>query len=270
MVSIIRHRCVIGTDVRSTYLSLGKSYKHNLLQYRYGYSSQSFTPRQHLNKLSDPLHLRLFPLNATQAKQKGKPLRPAQPLPSRPRPRIRLQRRQEIRLRLRGAHAIRSLPPSIGPGPIDLRLSPRAHAARADEPLDMPPVDLRPPAAGAPRGEGLCGVVIVMAAALAVDPAEAEGYVEGFRVCDARGGGFGFAQQKADACVWWVRVEVGLPLCDCEGADKRLVGVSDHSTDGESWDEMAWGCGPSCEEDAGLSPSDGRCDEWGGGRGQPQ
>jgi hypothetical protein len=83
-----------------------------------------------------------------------------------------------------GLRLIGRFPAPIGARPFDFGEAARLHLTVGDK-LECPrPIDLRPFAAGAARGEALQPVVVVVAAALGVDPAMAEGGIEGIRMAD--------------------------------------------------------------------------------------
>lgn len=86
------------------------------------------------------------------------------------------------------APRVRALPPAISFRGVDLCLAGFAHEAGCREGGDLGDVALGPDAALAARGEALQEVVCVVGLLLAVDPAVAEGEVEGLVVGDGGDG----------------------------------------------------------------------------------
>src|SRR5215210_8210348 len=77
-----------------------------------------------------------------------------------------------------------SLPPTVCLGSLDLAQASRPHLTLLDEFRGLLAVDLRPLATWSTRCEPLQPVAFVERGLLAIDPAVAERYVEGFRVGD--------------------------------------------------------------------------------------
>src|SRR4051812_25222735 len=80
---------------------------------------------------------------------------------------------------------ISGLPAPVGFRRFDLGQPRRAHLPRLDQHFRLLAIDPRPAAARAPRREALKEMLVVEAALLAVDPAEAEGQLERLPIGDA-------------------------------------------------------------------------------------
>src|ERR1044072_511966 len=90
------------------------------------------------------------------------------------------------------------LPATVGLRRLDLGQSSRAHPPGLDQPFCLLAVDPRPATARTARREALQEVLIVEGPLLAVDPAEAEHYLEGLRIADALQAGAHFGDLQPD------------------------------------------------------------------------
>src|SRR6202034_934808 len=78
-----------------------------------------------------------------------------------------------------GLPGVGPVPAAVGPGPLDLPQTRGPHPARGDQGLGLVSVDLGPAAAGAAGREPLPPEMRVNGALLPVDPAEADGDLQG-------------------------------------------------------------------------------------------
>ena len=141
-----------------------------------------------------------------------------------------VERGREVIRHLHALLPVRGIPPPVGLRPLDLGVAAVAHAAVADQPRDMVPIDLRPEAARAPGAVVLQKVVVVEAAAGAVDPAVAERDIERIHHENARLRRAGLAHAEPHAVgLRGVRLEPAFPFGDVVEGEHGAFGVRDHA-----------------------------------------